>query len=77
VAEYRKKHHTTPQADAKLIEPYRGLTRFQISKIVDRERMRFEAETIRKHRDRAKDAKAQWLAAKAALAARDRFYGRP
>lgn len=77
VAEYRKRFRTTPANDEKLCAPYMTMTRHQHSLFVSRERMRYEAEHIRKHKDRATEAKNAWLAAKAGLAARDRLHGKP
>lgn len=61
-------------ADVKALAPFAGMTRHVISKVVDRERMRFEAETIRGHKMRAADAAQKLKAAKAALAAHDRLH---
>ena len=71
-AAYMKKHRKLLPVDEKAAAPFLHLTRFQHSKLVDRERMRHEAESIRCSK-RAAEAKASWLAAKAGLEARDRM----
>lgn len=75
LADHRAKRKPVynPAPDEKAVAPFLHLTRFQHSKLMERERMRYEAEDIRGNKARAKEAKAAWQAAKKGLEARDRL----
>lgn len=74
--EYRRRHKTTMPADENAVALYRHLTRHQHAQLVERERMRYEAEKLRGHIGPAAMARKAYHDAKAGLLARDRLNGR-
>jgi hypothetical protein len=53
-----------------------SMTRFQLARVLERERMRWQGEVKRKNKERAREAKQVYDVLKAGLDARDRLWGR-